>query len=267
VRGLLALHRTLLRISLGVMIQYRASGVIWMIGSILDPVIFLLVWSVAARSAGGHVGDMDPHDVAAYYIVLMLVSHLTFTWIPEVFQYRVQYGSLNFELLRPMHPIHADVADNVAYKLVNLAVAVPAVALCWIVFAPRIRPPAWSLAAAPLAVVLGFAVRFTLDWSVALVAFWTTRIMAVNRTYYGISAFTSGRVAPIALLPGPLGALARALPFYYALGFPVDLVLGRLSPAQAAHGFVVQAVWLLLGVALVGTVWRSAVRRFTAVGG
>jgi len=261
------LHRTLFRISLAVMLQYRASGVIWMLGAIIDPVIFLVVWSTAARSAGGRVGDMDPHDVAAYYIVLMLVSHLTFSWIHEVFQYRIQFGSLGFELLRPMHPIRADIADNLAYKVVNLAVAIPAAALCWIVFKPRVQPEAWSLAAAALAVLLGFAVRFMLEWSLAMVAFWTTRIMAVNRMYYAISAFTSGRVAPLALLPGPLGALAHALPFYYALGFPVDLALGRLSPEQALRGFVVQAVWLGLGAALISTVWRAAVRRFTAVGG
>ena len=104
------LHRTLFRISLAVMLQYRVASVVWMIGAILDPLIFLVVWSTAARSSGGRVGDMDPHDVAAYYIVLMLVSHLTFSWIHEVFQYRVQFGSLTFELLRPVHPIRADIA-------------------------------------------------------------------------------------------------------------------------------------------------------------
>ena len=91
------------------MIQYRASGLIWMIGAVLDPIIFLVVWSVAARASGGTVGGMAPSDFAAYYIVLMLVNHLTFTWIMEVFQYRIQYGNFNAELLRPVHPIHMDI--------------------------------------------------------------------------------------------------------------------------------------------------------------
>jgi len=267
VSGGSGLHRTLFRISLAVMLQYRVASVIWMIGAILDPLIFLVVWSTAARSSGGHVGDMDPHDVAAYYIVLMLVSHLTFSWIHEVFQYRVQFGSLSFELLRPVHPIRADIADNLAYKVVNLAVALPAAAVCWIVFQPRWEAPGWSLAAAGSAVVLGFGVRFMLEWSLAMVAFWTTRIVAVNRMYYAISGFTSGRVAPIGLLPGPLAALAHALPFYYALGFPVDLALGRLSPGEALRGFFMQILWLVLAGTLISTVWRAAVRRFTAVGG
>jgi ABC-2 type transport system permease protein len=265
VTSLAAAYPTLFRLALAVMIQYRASGVIWMIGSVLEPVIFLVVWSVAARSSGGSVGGMDPHDFAAYYMLVLVVNHLTFSWITEIFQYRIQYGVLSFQLLRPLHPIHQDIADNLAYKLVNLIVIGPALIVCWLLFDPRF-PVAWSLPYAVLALPMGFAARFLLDWSVAMVAFWTTRIMAVNRIYYAILWFASGRVAPIALLPGVLRPLAHALPFYYALAFPVELALGRLTPAEIWRGFVMQAVWVGLGAVIITTVWRAALRRFTAVG-
>jgi ABC-2 type transport system permease protein len=265
VTAVLAAYPTLFRIALAVMIQYRASGVIWMIGSVLEPVIFLVVWSVAARSAGGSVGGMDPRDFAAYYMLVLVVNHLTFSWITEIFQYRIQYGVLSFQLLRPLHPIHQDLADNLAYKLVNLIVIGPALIVCWLLFDPRF-PVAWSLPYAALALPMGFAARFLLDWSVAMVAFWTTRIMAVNRIYYAILWFASGRVAPIALLPAVLRPVAHALPFYYALAFPVELALGRLTPAEVARGFAMQALWVALGAVLITTVWRAAVRRFTAVG-
>jgi len=265
VTAILAAYPTLFRIALATMIQYRVSGLIWMIGSVLEPVIFLVVWSVAARSAGGSVGGMDPHDFAAYYMLVLVVNHLTFSWITEIFQYRIQYGMLSFQLLRPLHPIHQDVADNVAYKLVNLIVIAPALAVCWFLFEPRF-PVAWSLPYAVLALPMGFAARFLLDWSVALVAFWTTRVMAVNRIYYAILWFTSGRMAPIALLPGVLRPLAHALPFYYALAFPVELALGRLTPAEVWRGFAMQVLWVGVGALIITTVWRAALRRFTAVG-
>ena len=120
----LSLYKAFLRISTAMMIQYRASGLIWMIGAVLDPIIFLVVWSVAARASDGAVGGMTPSDFAAYYIVLMVINHLTFSWIMEVFQYRVQYGNFNAELLRPVHPIHMDIADNIAYKLVMTVVMI-----------------------------------------------------------------------------------------------------------------------------------------------
>ena len=56
---------------------------------------------------------------AAYFIVLMMVNHVTFSWIMFEYDYRVRQGTLSFALLRPVHPIHADIADNVSFKLIR----------------------------------------------------------------------------------------------------------------------------------------------------
>ena len=263
----LNLYKAFLRISTTMMIQYRASGLIWMIGAVLDPIIFLVVWSVAARASGGTVGGMAPSDFAAYYIVLMLVNHLTFTWIMEVFQYRVQYGNFNAELLRPVHPIHMDIADNIAYKLVMTVVMIPAVVICVWLFEPNFVFIPWALAAALPAVLLAFLVRFFLEWTLALVTFWTTRTQAINRTYFGVLMFMSGRVAPIALLPGILQDVTSVLPFYYMVAFPVEVAVGRLSPAEAMDGFMIQILWLAAALGIITSTWRFALKRFSAVGG
>ena len=56
---------------------------------------------------------------AAYFIVLMLVDHVTYTWIMYEYEYRVREGMLSPALLRPVHPIHADIADNVSSKVLT----------------------------------------------------------------------------------------------------------------------------------------------------
>jgi ABC-2 type transport system permease protein len=263
----LSLYKAFLRISTAMMIQYRASGLIWMIGAVLDPIIFLVVWSVAARASDGAVGGMTPSDFAAYYIVLMVINHLTFSWIMEVFQYRVQYGNFNAELLRPVHPIHMDIADNIAYKLVMTVVMIPAVGICIWLFEPHFVFIPWALAAALPAIFLAFLVRFFLEWTLALVTFWTTRTQAINRTYFGVLMFMSGRVAPIALLPSVLQDVTAVLPFYYMVAFPVELAVGRLSPAQALDGFLIQILWVGVTLGLITSTWRFALKRFSAVGG
>ena len=117
------------------------------------------------------------------------------------------------------------------------------------------------------ALILGFSVRFLFEWSLALAVFWTTRVTAINRTYFSIMIFLSGRVAPIALLPEWLQTTAQALPFYGFIGFPVELALGRLTPEQVVSGFANQIVWLAIALGVIATLWRVAVRRFSAVGG
>src|SRR5512140_1493523 len=98
------------------MFQYRASLVIWTIGQIIEPLVYLIVWSTVASSSGGNVGNFTAADFAAYFIVLMVVNQVTYTWIMYEFEYRVRHGTFSTSLLKPVHPIHSDIADNVTSK-------------------------------------------------------------------------------------------------------------------------------------------------------
>ena len=117
------------------------------------------------------------------------------------------------------------------------------------------------------ALLLAFLLRFLLEWTLALVAFWTTRVGAVNQTYFVLILFLSGQIAPLSLFPVPIQVAADILPFRWMIGFPVELILGRLSVVDAATGLLAQAVWILLAGLLLRTVWRAGVRVYSAVGG
>jgi ABC-2 type transport system permease protein len=260
------LYLAFLRVAIAIELQYRASSVIWLLGIVVEPVIYLAVWSAVADAQGGDVGGFGPREFAGYYLVLTLVNQLTQGWHMWEFQYRVQQGQFSFLLLRPVHPIHGDLVENLAHKAVMQAVLLPVLgALAWI-FAPRVAADPWALALFLPALALAFALRFVVEWALALACFWTTRIMAVNQTYFAVLFFLSGRVAPVALLPQGLQWAADALPFRWMIAFPVELALGRLSAAEIAGGFAAQALWL--GVAALGlaALWPRALRRFSAVG-
>jgi ABC-2 type transport system permease protein len=114
--------------------------------------------------------------------------------------------------------------------------------------------------------MLAFLLRFLVEWTLALAAFWTTRVSAINQMYFVALLFLSGQVVPLSLLPHPIQVAATILPFYWTIGFPVELLLGRLTPTQAWTGLVAQAVWLTLSLVLVRFVWRAGVRVYSAVG-
>ena len=60
--------------------------------------------------------------------------------------------------------------------------------------------------------------------------------------------------------------LAEWLPFYRMLGFPVELLLGRLSMNQVVFGFAAQIGWLVVAVTLLNVMWARGVRQYSAVG-
>lgn len=262
----LDVYRAQFKATVALQLQYRVSLLIWLIYTLLEPVIFLVVWSAVARATGGRVGGYSPEEFAAYYIVSMWVGHLTFTWIMHEMEYRVRQGQFSPKLLRPIHPIHADIADNVTYKLLTLLVLAPATAgLIWL-FQPRAEPQPWALAAMVPALGLAFLARFSIGWTLSLAAFWTTRVNAINQLYFVVFMFLSGSMFPLSLLPGWLQTVTWLLPFRWMVAFPVELALGRLSQAEALVGFAMQAFWAVAILLLLDRVWRAAVREYTAVG-
>lgn len=265
-RALPAMYAQQFRTSLAVMLQYRASLLIWLIGHLLEPLVYLVVWTAVTRATGGSVGGFGAPQFAAYFIVMMLVNHVTYTWVMWEFEYRVRHGSLSFALLRPVHPVHSDLADNISSKIITLPLILIAALVLAVAFPPSFHLTAWAVAAFIPAVLLAFAVRFLLEWTLALAAFWTTRVSAINRVYFVALLFLSGQMAPLALLPAPLRVLASVLPFRWTTSFPVELLLGSVGWQEALGGFAAQAAWVVLCVVLLRLVWRAGVRVFTAVG-
>jgi ABC-2 type transport system permease protein len=267
VRAWFDLYLQQFKTTLASQVQYRASLVIWLIGHVLEPLIYLVVWSLVSSSRGGSVGDYSTPQFAAYFILLMLVNHVTYTWIMYEYEYRIRHGSLSFALLRPVHPIHTDIADNVSAKLISLPGMLLVAAILSLIFRPVLRLVPWALAAAIPALALAFVVRFLVEWTLALAAFWTTRVSALNQMYFVAMLFLSGQVAPLSLFPTWLQTVAALLPFRWMIAFPVELLLGRLTPVQAAQGIAAQMLWLVICLSLVRIVWRAGVRVYSAVGG
>lgn len=265
-KELFELYRQQFKTTIVMMLQYRAMLFIWMTGHVVEPLVYLVVWSVVSSTSGGSVGTYTAQGFAAYFITMMIVNQLTYSWIMWEFDYRVREGTLSFLLLKPVHPIHSDIADNISAKLVTLPLMLLIAAGLSVIFRPTAGLAVWSTLAFIPAVLFAFIVRFIIDWTVALAAFWTTRTSAIIQMYSVLVLFLSGQFAPLTLFPSPIRALADVLPFRWVIGFPVELVLGRLTPIQAVTGIAVQAVWLVIGVVLLRVVWRSGLKVYSAVG-
>jgi ABC-2 type transport system permease protein len=247
-------------------LQYRASLVIWLIGHVLEPLVFLIVWSTVSNTNGGSVGGFTTEGFAAYFILLMLVNHVTYTWIMYEFEYRIRNGTLSFALLKPIHPIHSDIADNIASKLITLPFMFIIAGILSLSFHPSLSPAVWSVGLAFPALLLALLIRFLLEWTLAQAAFWTTRVSAINQIYFVLLLFFSGQLAPLALYPSFIQGVATILPFRWMISFPLELLLGRLTPSQTLVGFVTQIIWLVVSVVLIKIVWRAGVRIYSAVG-
>jgi ABC-2 type transport system permease protein len=265
-RALFDAYRAKFRAEIALQFAYRWALAIWLLGLLLEPIVYLVVWTTVARSQGGAVGGFTSGDFAAYFTVLMVVNQLTFTWHFFEFEWRIRNGFFSPLLLRPIHPVHNDIAENLTFKLLTFTGVAPVALFLVIAFQATLRPAPWHIAAFVLALILAMVLRFVLEWTLALAAFWLTRVSAINQAYMVAMLFLSGQVAPLSLFPPLIQTLAAILPFRWVVSFPVETLLGRLSAAEVVLGFAAQGVWILVALAALRLGWRIGVSRYSAVG-
>jgi ABC-2 type transport system permease protein len=241
--------------------QYRVQSVLWLLFAIIRPVVFLAAWSAAAATQGGSIGDF-----AAYFVALTLVTQLSMSWNAYDFEYEVRQGKLAPKLLRPLHPLHYAVVENIVWKVVTLPALVPALALIAWTFHARAEPHWWHLVLFVPSVLLASALRFFTGWVLACLAFWTTRIHSIMHFYDRLSFLFGGQIAPLSLLPGPLQAVSYLLPFGYMLGVPAEILRGGTTLDQSLALLLGQAVWLAVAWIGFALIWRAGLRQFSAVG-
>lgn len=263
---MLDMYAALIKLHVASQLQYRIALFIYQIGIFLEPTVYLVVWATVAEANGGQVEGYSVADFAAYFIATMLVNQFTRTWTMYEFDTRIRYGELSAQLLRPMHPIHNDLADNLASKIITLVVYAATTVGLIAAFHPVFQSPPWVAFVFWPAIFLAFALRFVLEWVLAMIAFWTIRTDAVNQVFVLIVLFFSGQFAPLALLPAPLQLAATILPFRWMIAFPISLLLGQLTLTEAASGLLAQGVWLILSGVLLKFVWRAGLRHYSAVG-
>ena len=263
---LLAFYLKTMKTAIIVQFQYRVSQYFYMIGMIAEPVIYLIVWSTIANAQGGSVGGYTAGGFAAYYIVWTLVRNINIVFTPYGWEARIQHGELSGMLLRPLHPIHYDLASFAGWKVVVVILWLPIAAILTLIFHPTLNLTPLGIVVFFFALWGAYLIRSLALWLLGMIAFWTTRVSAIFELYFAVELLLSGRLVPLSLLPIWAQQLSNFLPFQWTFAFPIESLIGQLSTQQLLTGLGMQALWILVGALLVRLMWRASVRHFSSVG-
>jgi viologen exporter family transport system permease protein len=266
VRSMLDFYGTTIRTSIQSELQYRAATYMYMIGMVAEPVIYLVVWSTIAESQGGSVEGLTPGDFAAYYIVWTLVRNMNIVFTPYGWEWRIREGQFSGLLLRPLHPIHYDIAQFAGGKVVWVLFYLPIAAGLTIAFHPTFSVTPEEIVVFLIAIWGAYLIRTMFLWLLGMITFWTTRASAIFETYMMAELLLSGRLVPLKLMPDWAQTLAAWLPFKWTFYFPIEALVGSLSTAALLRGLGMQVLWTTIGAALVWVCFRASVKHYTAVG-
>jgi len=248
-------------------IQYRAATFVNVLGFMIEPAIYLVVWRTVATEQGGVVGGYTVDAFTAYYIVWTLVRVFNLAFAPNAWEWRIRRGRLNEMLSAPVHPFHRDFAYFAGAKFVWTLMWIPVAAVLTVTFRPTLHPTLVQVLGFVVAIWAGFAVRFVLLYLLGMITFWTTRGQAIFDLVVAAELLLSGRLVPLSLMPDWVQTASNFVPFRWAFQFPIEVAIGRIEPLGILTGIGIQILWATGLGAVLAWVWPRAIRRYTAVGG
>ncbi|MBI5303302.1 MAG: ABC-2 family transporter protein [Chloroflexi bacterium] len=257
-------YAALLRRSMGAMFEYRAAIFIWMLTNVM-PLVMLAVWFSLAED--GPIAGYTQDDFVAYYLLLTVVRQMTSVWVIWELDYEIRHGALAIKLLHPIDPIHEYIAGHLTDKVLRVVVLIPLGLLAWWIF-PTIHYDLTPLnfLLMLIATVIAWLIRFLSQYCFGLLAFWISESITLNDVWFAMTMMLGGIVAPLDLFPANVRDVANYLPFRFMLAFPVEIVSGRLTPAELVTGFATMTFWLIVIVIVYRWLWRKGIRQFSAFG-
>jgi len=237
-----------MKISILEQIQYSVANYFYMIGMITEPVIYLVVWSTIANQQGGTAGGYTAGGFAAYYIIWTLVRNMNIVFTPYGWEWRIREGRLSMELMRPIHPIHGDVAFFAGWKFVVILLWLPLAAFLTWIFKPTFNVTWMEVIVFFLAIWGAYLIRTILLSLLGMITFWTTRVSAIFELYFGLELILSGRLVPMTLMPVWVQSLSNYLPFKWTFFFPIETLVGTMTTSQLWSGIGMQVLWIASGI-------------------
>ncbi|MEA5462353.1 ABC transporter permease [Leptothoe sp. PORK10 BA2] len=250
---------TLLSVYYAYMLEYRAELMFWVLSGSF-PLILMGLWQEAARSGQF---DLQPDQVVRYFLAVFVVKQLTVVWVIWDFEREVLEGKLSPLLLQPLDPGWRHFLSHLAERLARLPFIVALVGLFLWLYPEARQAPAhvlWGFGAISLA----FCLRFLMQYTYAMVAFWVERAAAIEQLSFLLYTFFSGMVAPLTLFPEAMQAAVFWTPFPYLIYVPASLIVGL--PVNIGQSMVATILWCVIFLGLNRWLWRRGLKRYSGMG-
>jgi ABC-2 type transport system permease protein len=243
------------------MVEYRAELFLWALSGSL-PFILMGVWIEAAR---GNQFGLGALDFARYFLAAFITRQFTIVWVIWDFEKEVLSGQLSNRLLQPIDPVWRHLAGHFSERFARLPFAAALVGFFFILYPQSFWiPNLLTVSLFLCVVVLAFILRFLIQYTLAMLAFWTERASALEEFWFLFYLFLSGLIAPLEVFPPEVRAFALWTPFPYLVNFPASLLSGL--PVNVGQGILVMLGWCLLFFGLNRWLWRKGLKEYSGMG-
>lgn len=253
--------RSLLQVYYAYMVEYRAELILWILSGSL-PLILMGVWQQAADNGEF---SLDSIGFTRYFLAAFLTRQFTVVWVIWDFEREMLEGQLSFRLLQPLDPGWHFFASHFAERLARLPLVLIVMGICFGLYPDALWWPNWvRLFLYLLAIAMAFSLRFVMQYTFAMLAFWTERATAIEDAWFLLYLFLSGLIAPLDVFPPAVSAIVAWTPFPYAIYFPAALLTGL--DINLLQGFGALLGWFGIFWLANRGLWRLGLKQYSGMG-
>ncbi len=258
---MLRIAKTLLLTYYAYMLEYRAELFLWVISSSL-PFILMGIWIKAAQTQDFALNSVQ---FAQYFFAVFLARQSNAVWVIWDFERDVVQGKLSPRLLQPLDPVFHYFFSHISERFARLPFVL-AVAIFFFVLYPQSfwLPKLTTILTFLFILLISFILRFLIQYTLALFAFWTERASALEQLWSLPYIFLSGIVAPLDVFPSGVREVVLWTPFPYLVHFPAAFLVGL--PVDFKQGLLVILSWGIVFFVINRWLWRRGLRQYSGMG-
>jgi ABC-2 type transport system permease protein len=251
---------------------YRYNFFIQTVFQFVPLITTVLLWSAAyeGKAATATIADYTLTKMIGYYILVMIASNVVGNWWQD-FQIseEIRNGQLNKYLLKPVSYLGYRLSLVLSNKIVYISVVAIPLTIGLFLFRYYFPAPANPLILILFifSLLLTLVMNFLLSFCIGLISFWMLEVSTLFFIFYGVQYFLSGGLFPLDLLPKPLYAITKLLPFYYQAFFPVSMYMGKFNTTEIIHAIIIQIIWVIVIYLIAKLLWYRGLKRYAASGG
>ena len=260
-RYILRVTKTLFLTYYAYMLEYRAELFIWLLSNSL-PFILMGAWLKASENGSFGLTSLE---FIRYFLAVFIVRQFNIVWVIWDFEKELISGQLSHRLLQPIDPFWHHLLHHIAERWARIPMLVVLVVLFFLLYPQSFWIPSFSTGLLTILIVaIAFLLRFLIQYTFAMLAFWTERASAIEQIWFLFYTFLSGIIAPLEVFPPLVRDIAMWTPFPYMVYFPSAILVG--NSVNIWQGIGVMAGWMGIAFLINRWLWRKGIKQYSGMG-
>ncbi|MFC5403549.1 ABC transporter permease [Cohnella soli] len=254
-------------------LAYRFEVWIGMIGDIILLAASVYIWKAAyaggaSATLGAGAAQIGLQSMVTYTVVSVLLAAVFQTGVQNTIYSQVREGNIALDFMKPIPLLGIYLSDDLgsmASALVNKAI--PLIIVAALLFGFPMPVSTGAFAVFTMSCLFSFTILWLMSALVGLIAFWVIELGNLGMMKDAIVRILSGSLVPLWFFPESVQKISEWLPFQYTYQTPIGIYIGQIPLDRALQEIVIQGLWIIVFMLLLGLVWRRARGKVMVQGG